>query len=237
MKKWLKKRTRGQSLVELALTLPLLLLMFVGLIEIGATLRNYLVLVNANREGVRFAARGRWFDEESDIQEIFKRTIAAGGCEGQHCTSADYVTIMRTVGKAGFPANTTIAVTFIQVPDQVDDVLMDSIVDEGYTVNTPWISGTLPMGYANFDDLISDLTDFATDRAIQAQADNQAFNQKFFLDDKTIDIPSEDNFVIVETWFRHEQLLKLPIFTAVLPEEFQLHIRSEMRVTLDSRVQ
>ena len=34
--RWRLKGDKGQSLVELALTLPLLLLMFAGLVEIGA---------------------------------------------------------------------------------------------------------------------------------------------------------------------------------------------------------
>jgi hypothetical protein len=80
-KKWQLRGNRGQSLVELALTLPLLLLMFAGLIEIGAALRNYLVVVNANREGTRFAARGRWFDSDEEVDFIFRRVVAAAGIE------------------------------------------------------------------------------------------------------------------------------------------------------------
>jgi hypothetical protein len=80
-KKWRLRRNEGQSLVEVAMTLPLLLLMFVGLIEIGAALRDYLIVVNANREGTRFAARGYWFDSEENREEIFNRVIAAAGVE------------------------------------------------------------------------------------------------------------------------------------------------------------
>ncbi len=225
--RWHLRQREGQSLVEFAMTLPVLLLMFVGLIEVGAALRNYLVIVNANREGTRFAARGRWFDSESDIQDIFRRTIAAGGCLSQHCTAEDYVTIMRTVSKGEWPANTAIAITFIEVPDQVDDTMSQMVYEEPI-IHGPWISGTLP----------GDAQPIKADaRAAQAQADNFAFNQKYFLQEHLIDIPAEDNLVIFEIWFNHEQLLKLPIFTAILPERFVLYARSEMRVTLDSRIQ
>jgi hypothetical protein len=55
-------RERGQSLVEMALLTPLLLLMLLGVLEVGWALRGYLVLANANREATRFAARGRYLD-------------------------------------------------------------------------------------------------------------------------------------------------------------------------------
>jgi hypothetical protein len=57
-----RDRTRGQSLVEMALLMPVLLLMLLGVLEVGWALRGYLVLANANREATRFAARGRYLD-------------------------------------------------------------------------------------------------------------------------------------------------------------------------------
>ncbi len=53
-KKLLKKRREsGQSVVEFALTLPLLLLLICGMIELGWLASNRLVLDNITREGVR----------------------------------------------------------------------------------------------------------------------------------------------------------------------------------------
>ena len=65
---------RGQGLVEFAIMLPILLLLLIGLAELGFALRNYLVVVNADREGCRFAARGRFSDER-----VIERVISAGG--------------------------------------------------------------------------------------------------------------------------------------------------------------
>jgi Flp pilus assembly protein TadG len=44
---------QGQSLVEFALTLPLLLLLLLGMIDLGMGYRTYIVLTNAAREGAR----------------------------------------------------------------------------------------------------------------------------------------------------------------------------------------
>ncbi len=59
---YLESPKKGQSLVELALTLPILLLLLLGVFEVGWALRSYLVLVNVNREAARFAARGVYLD-------------------------------------------------------------------------------------------------------------------------------------------------------------------------------
>ena len=58
------RKQRGQGLVELALALPALLIIFLGLIELGFLLRAHLVVVNANREAARFASRGTFTDEQ-----------------------------------------------------------------------------------------------------------------------------------------------------------------------------
>jgi len=53
---------KGQSLVEVAIITPLLLLLFIGVFEVGWAIRGYVVLLNADREAARFAARGQYLD-------------------------------------------------------------------------------------------------------------------------------------------------------------------------------
>jgi Flp pilus assembly protein TadG len=47
---------RGAELIEFALTLPLLLLLVLGIIEFGFLFQEYEVVTNATREGARIAA-------------------------------------------------------------------------------------------------------------------------------------------------------------------------------------
>ncbi|HLF79367.1 MAG TPA: TadE/TadG family type IV pilus assembly protein [Dehalococcoidia bacterium] len=49
---------RGQSLIELALTLPILLVLLMGLIEFGHAYNSYLTLVASGRDAARMAAQG-----------------------------------------------------------------------------------------------------------------------------------------------------------------------------------
>jgi hypothetical protein len=58
------RRERGQSLVELALTLPVLLLLLVGLVEVGSALNAYMTVVDVTRDGARLGSKGAASDEE-----------------------------------------------------------------------------------------------------------------------------------------------------------------------------
>lgn len=51
-----KGRSRGQSLVEFVVILPILLIMISGLIEFGFLLNTYLDVIDAARDGARFGA-------------------------------------------------------------------------------------------------------------------------------------------------------------------------------------
>ena len=50
-----KRRERGAALIEMALTLPLLLLLSIGIFEFGRAFQHWQVLTNATREGARVA--------------------------------------------------------------------------------------------------------------------------------------------------------------------------------------
>ena len=46
----------GAAIVEMAIVFPLLVLMIIGIIEIGVAFRDYLTVSAASREGARVAA-------------------------------------------------------------------------------------------------------------------------------------------------------------------------------------
>lgn len=53
------KDKRGQALVELALVLPLLILLVMGTMEFGRVFHSYLIITNASREGARTGIIGK----------------------------------------------------------------------------------------------------------------------------------------------------------------------------------
>ena len=54
-------KTRGQSMVELALLFPLLLILLSGVIEFGFILNQYLTIMDAARNAARFASDGLYY--------------------------------------------------------------------------------------------------------------------------------------------------------------------------------
>ena len=51
-----KKSNAGQSVVEFALTLPLLLFIALGVLDLGRVYFAYMTVINATREGARYGA-------------------------------------------------------------------------------------------------------------------------------------------------------------------------------------
>ena len=73
-----RRRERGQSMVEMALALPILLLLLAGAVEIGMYYNTYLTLVDATREAARYSANGTPASEDAnnicaDTNDFFKK--------------------------------------------------------------------------------------------------------------------------------------------------------------------
>src|SRR3972149_3640690 len=74
----------GQSMVEMAVILPLLIFIFIGLIEVGWAILGYLRLSQATREAARFAVRqdvAEFWNKENEkaYQMIATHFDIAGG--------------------------------------------------------------------------------------------------------------------------------------------------------------
>jgi hypothetical protein len=73
-----RRRERGQSMVEMALALPILLLLLAGAVEIGMYYNTYLTLVDATREAARYSANGTPASQDSNndcesTEDFFKK--------------------------------------------------------------------------------------------------------------------------------------------------------------------
>ena len=56
----------GQAVVELALVLPIMLMLLLGIVQFGTVFRDYIALTDATRVGARQAAVSRSIQPESD---------------------------------------------------------------------------------------------------------------------------------------------------------------------------
>lgn len=115
----LLRRQQGQSLVEFALVLPVLILIIMGIIEFGSLWMTMNVLSGAAREGVRIAA----------------------------VTAPDQAQVENAVKNVLTPANITSAKITVSGPNGADEVTVTVQMD--YDVLTlglvPGLKGTLQL--------------------------------------------------------------------------------------------
>jgi hypothetical protein len=207
MRGWIVER--GQGLLEMVVVLPVLLILLLGVVEMGYAMRNYLVVVNANREGCRFAARGRFSDER-----VGQRVVSAGGVIRLSETDVPF---LRTHGTE---PNTAIIVTHI--PMDADGQV------EAYT---SWVTGVVPSAGGGIQIAMADSSRI-TSTMPQIIARHEASTQEInALREANQYEPMENRIVIVETYFMHHPLWKTPFIP--LPDPWLMYAQTEMRVTTD----
>lgn len=77
------REERGQTLVEFALVVPVLLVILFGIIQFGVVYRNYVTLTDASRVGARKAAVSRHEANPAGVAEAAVRGSASGLDQGE----------------------------------------------------------------------------------------------------------------------------------------------------------
>ncbi len=99
------ERQRGQSLVELALLLPVLLLILLGVFDLGRVWRACVVISNAAREGAYYGSM-----HPSETNTIKQRAVAEAQDSGILVTAADVAVLGG--GAVGTPIRVTVSYNF-----------------------------------------------------------------------------------------------------------------------------
>ena len=94
------KNERGQSMVEFAIMLPLLILIVMGILEFGMMMNSYLGINNAAREGARLGIVG---GTDTQIQNIILSTSPS--------LNSQYLTIVITPDNLSRKSGDTLKVT------------------------------------------------------------------------------------------------------------------------------
>ena len=95
------ERQRGQSVVEFAMCLPLLVLILLGVFDLGRAFNSYIVITNASREGAYYGTM-----HPTDTNGIKTRAISEAQQSGVTVTAAQ-VTVSST-GVTGTPMQVTV---------------------------------------------------------------------------------------------------------------------------------
>lgn len=124
------KSERGAELIEMALILPLLLLVLLGIIDFGFLFQRYEVLTNAAREGARIAVLPGY--AAADVNDrICKYLISGGVPVSGNCATG-----------TGNPLITVSAPTALAVGASTINVIE---VDVAYSHNFMFVGGIIGM--------------------------------------------------------------------------------------------
>ena len=98
---------KGAALIEAAITVPIILLISVGIFEFGRAYQTLQVLTNAAREGARMAVITTSTDEAVTARV---RNYMQAGSLSNHATAA--VTIVRNVSMTGADTGSSIVIDY-----------------------------------------------------------------------------------------------------------------------------
>lgn len=85
-----RRQERGAALIESAITIPIILLVSVGIFEFGRAFQTWQVLTNAAREGARVSIIAGKTD--TDVENAVRKYLDVGGLEKY---ASETVTILR----------------------------------------------------------------------------------------------------------------------------------------------
>ncbi len=236
---------KGQSLVEMAIITPLLLLLFIGVLEVGYAIRSYVVLVNADREATRFAARGLYLDfSQTDptavgYSRVLTHTLDSIAQQLPFDVTSDNpngtLIVSHYVVDTGKPCKdppcnddcpadnkNKNGLCDCSSPDRrendyPDDDLILYPTKEGYEYFTAFY-GIPRESRINFEELVAELKE-----------KNDAFNCALNLRDPTA-LWSVNSGIVVETFYTQHQLLGVPIISNYFTDPYELYAHTVMRL-------
>ena len=245
----------GQSMVETALIAPILILMLIGVFEVGWALRGYMIILNATREAARFAARGYVdFSDGSGYEVVLDHTLDTLGYNLANPNAleegdANVGMILTPTANANgsiiishFLINTQQPLTPLSVITSTDPMAACSIFlaeppDPGYTEDDT-IQGPhthpLTQTYSFPNPPVHPSRINAVELADQLRAENNYFNCILYSKDPSA-LWSTNSVVVVEIFFDQPQLLGVPVISNRFTDPVPLYAFTQMRVTGDVR--
>jgi hypothetical protein len=195
-----KRKFRGQSLVEVAIAFPILIMLFAGVVEFGFILNYYLSLLDATRDAARLYSGADPFlaDGTTDKEDFYFQTA---------------VLVRRTLDPSYDPATDTFSPTYrgrrIALDPTKDDVIV-SVYGADDTGTWLWRDSGV---YHLFNNgrYQSIFTAAAIENTRVADAPNAGI-------------------LVVEVHYNYSHVLNLPWMTAFLPNPLHLQAYSIMPI-------
>ncbi|MGB8214128.1 MAG: TadE family protein [Anaerolineales bacterium] len=231
----LQHQKRGQSFIELALVLVIIMLLFSGMVEFGFMLNNYLHVVDGAREAARYSSSSEPF--QMNVNGTIK-TDGNGNIEDNN--SFYYI--------AAAKAATTMDPILLS-PENPDDIVISvfsvttvppngqpQVLRFPVTAQNGW---SLCANYAAFaayfptippsgEPVPSELSDPGWSSGCTVHTSQQSIASiENIINTNTPSAPNA-GVVLVEIFYNYPQVLNLPVFTAVIPNPVPLYTYSIM---------
>ena len=208
-------QNRGQSFVELAIVLPLLLFLLVGFVEVGAIIYHYLSMLDVAREAARFAS------------EHDPAVLEGPGVEG-YCEDDElhfYHDSACVIVGAGFnpnlnlnPATDDVTISVFTIDD---NIVTDRLPNDGDGVWSLYAENWTK----NCDGTLRSTTPFMQDSEVETIIDlpTPTTGAGTPTPSAGSGAPQDKGRVLVEVYYCHDQLLNLPILSQLLANPVPLH--------------
>ncbi len=217
-------KSRGQSFVELAIVLPVLLFLLIGFVEVGALIYSYLSMLDVAREAARFAS-----EHDPNVLDAPTLGLPFEACKDSGVVHYYYDTACVIISEPGSDPNRYIGFNpNITLNPATDDVTISVFTIVNNSVSRRWPNGpdTVWSLYGgnwtrNCDGTPRSTTPFITDAEL---ANNYNIPiPTVGLGTPSPSAPTEKGSVLVEIYYCHEQLLNLPLISQLLPNPVPLH--------------
>ena len=214
-------KSSGQSFVELAIVLPVLLFLLIAFVEVGAVIYNYLSLLDVVREAARFAS-----DRDPEVLAGDMSNYPISACEDNalHYYLDTACVVIGTNFNQDItldPATDDLTISIFTIagnvvadrkPNDGDGVW--SLYGENWTKNC---DGTLDSTTPFFPQQV-------TDSWVSIAPPTSGPGTPTVGAGTTIPGgPTDKGIVLVEIYYCHEQLLNLPVISDLLPNPIPLH--------------
>jgi len=238
-------RWRGQSFVELALVLPILIVLLLGVVEVTLFLGRYLDALDLTREAARFASAR---DSRPEIQALIADVDCSApepfnfywhtACIFSPPTTDDQCLdcMGYAIGDAGRPAHCKFCNglnPFVELKPETDDVLISvfTIVNRQSSAESPVTAWAL--SNHDLDDTHSN--NWQYDCTGDQDATNIVQAEPYYTEarmDSLLNVGANTptpasrpnrGFVAVEFYYCYEQVLNIPFITAFIPNPMRLH--------------
>jgi len=218
---------RGQSLVEIAIFLPIFILLIAGIAEMGWYLNRYLNMLDASREAARLAADRDPFGNGTNGTTGAGPNPAYNPQYNYHsplfnlATTIDCGTTKDTYAVIACYAEESligVGVPFSRT-NGYDDIIISAFTIKGGRVHNGW----------RYPDYFEGTSELGLGWSYTGNQPKSLFpNSRIDLLIEPDATSPDQGLIILEIFYRHRQVLALPFFTIFVPADIGIHVYTIM---------